>query len=115
MFRKNKFRAIRTGNFASKLEAEVFEILKLKEEAGLIKGLKCQVEIRLTDAQIIYKPDFAFIENNIAAYAEAKGFKTPSWNIKKRLWEYYGPGPLYIYEGSHKYPKLTETIIPKNR
>lgn len=104
---------MRTGNFASKLEAAVYEFLHLRELAGEIKGLRTQVEIKLTKAEIIYKPDFAFIENGEAVYAEAKGFKTPSWNIKKRLWAHYGPGPLYIYEGNYRRPKLSEIIHPK--
>ena len=109
----NKYRAKRVGNFASKLEAAVYDLLKMREECGEITGLKCQVEIKLTKANIIYKPDFAFIENHQAAYAEAKGFETQAWRLKKRLWEHYGPGPLYIYSGSYHRPSLVETIIPK--
>ena len=110
----NKYRAQKVknefGNFASKLEAAVYALLKLREEQGDICGLKCQVQIELTKAKIVYKPDFAFIENGIAAYAEAKGFETQSWRLKKRLWKYYGPGPLYIYSGSYDRPCLVETI-----
>lgn len=110
---KNKYRATRVGNFASKLEKAVYDILENNQYLGYISDLKCQAEVRLTDANILYKPDFSFIKNKKQWYAEAKGFKTPSWAIKKRLWAHYGPGPLEIYEGSYKYPKLVETVIPK--
>ena len=110
---KNKYRATRVGNFASKLEKAVYDILKAQEVAGEISCLQCQGEVRLTDANILYKPDFVFFKNKAAHYAEAKGFKTAVWAIKKRLWEHYGPGPLDIYEGNWRYPVLKETVIPK--
>lgn len=109
----NKYKAQKIGNFASKLEAAVFSILEDMQDDGLIFELKCQVEVRLTKADILYKPDFSFIRWGKQHYAEAKGFKTASWAIKKRLWAHYGPGPLDIYEGHYSNPKLTETIIPK--
>lgn len=109
----NKFGSVRSGGFASKLEHAVYDILKCREDAGEIKGLKCQVQIELTDAKIIYKPDFAFIENGKAAYAEAKGFETAVWKIKKRLWGSYGPGNLYIYSGNYRNPFLVDTIRGK--
>lgn len=100
-------------SFASKLEAAVYQILKLRELAGEIENLRCQETIYLTKAEIVYKPDFSFTIENMKWYAEAKGLSTASFNIKKRLWEYYGPGPLEIYKGTYQRPFLVETIIPK--
>jgi len=115
MPRRNKFGAKRVGNFASKLEAAVYEILLDKQAMGDISDLKCQAEVRLTDANIIYKPDFSFVERGRMAYAEAKGMETASWRIKRRLWTEYGPGLLYIYKGNHKYPFLNEVIDPRKK
>jgi hypothetical protein len=46
-------------------------------------------------------------------WAEAKGFETDPWKIKRKLWQYYGPGKLEIYKGSAKSFKLYETVIPE--
>lgn len=105
-------------SFASKLEASVFSILKLMERAGQITGIEVQPTVYLTDADIGYRPDFRAIDLSTANkgnefFIEAKGFPTPEWKIKKRLWEYYGPGELWIYVGSYKNPKLDEIVKPK--
>lgn len=104
-------------SFASKFEAEVYDMLYLMEKGGLLKDLQCQRHVRLTDAEITYIPDFrAFnTETNNVEYFEAKGFETPVWRIKKKLWQYYGPGKLYIYKRSKLGPKLVETVIPRKR
>lgn len=98
-------------SFASKLEAAVFQILKLFEKAGALTLLQCQDHVYLTEARILYIPDFKCqASDGEVFYVEAKGFKTPEWMIKKRLWSKYGPGDLWIYEGSHLNPKRTEII-----
>lgn len=98
--------------FGSKLEAAVYKILDDRVKNGEISDLKCQVSVYLTDARILYKPDFSYIENEQVVYCEAKGIETPVWRIKRRLWKHYGLGKLVIYKGSYKYPKISETIIP---
>jgi hypothetical protein len=102
-------------SFASKLEASVYCLLKQEVALGAIRNLECQVEVRLTNASIIYKPDFRFVDvvTGESIYAEAKGFETPEWRLKLKLWKFYGPGPLKIYRGSAAYPKLMETVIPR--
>jgi hypothetical protein len=104
-----------TSGCASKLEAAVHRILLDKEVLGLARDIKQQVQVHLTRAEILYKPDFSYFDNetNQTAFVEAKGFATAVWAIKKRLWKHYGPGRLEIYTGSYKYPKLTEIIIPR--
>lgn len=101
-------------SFASKLEAAVYDILCLMEKAGEIKDIKCQVHVRLTEAEILYIPDFSAWNQKDQCFEwyEAKGHQTPEWLIKKKLWKFYGPGPLHIFMGSYTFPKLTETIIP---
>lgn len=101
-------------NFASQLEAAVYEILKLREKCGEIKDIQHQDHIYLTEARICYIPDFKFFDCKYDEYAwaEAKGFETTDWKIKLKLWRYYGPGRLYIYKGSAKRPMLSDEIIP---
>jgi hypothetical protein len=99
-------------SFASQLEAAVFQWLQLRVKNKEISDMRCQETVYLTKARIISKPDFSFYENGTKRFAEAKGFETPEWRIKRRLWEHYGPGPLEIYKGSAKSFRLHETIIP---
>ena len=101
-------------SFASQLEAAVFEILKLREKAGEIKDIQHQDHVYLTDARICYIPDFKYFDTqlNDFAWAEAKGFETDVWKIKKKLWKFYGPGHLFIYKGSKTRVNLFETVIP---
>lgn len=101
--------------FDSKLEAALFDELKLRERAGEISEIQAQDTVYLTLARIMYKPDFKFMNNSSGEYewAEAKGFETTDYRIKRRLWQWYGPGKLYVYHGSHSRLMLKETIIPK--
>lgn len=101
-------------SFDSKLEANVFEMLRLRELAGEITEIKQQVNVHLTKARILYKPDYSYIdcETQETIYVEAKGFETPVWRIKRRLWKCYGPGPLMVYRGANQNFFLKETLIP---
>lgn len=104
MFQKkygNKKTQIDGYYFASKLEADLYVHLKEREKLGEIRDIKCQVQVRLTDAKILYKPDFSAIEvdSGQVVYFEAKGFETDVWRIKRRLWEAgYGPGRLEVWK-----------------
>lgn len=97
-------------SFASALEASVYCMLKAE---GVLE-LRCQVEVRLSDAGIIYKPDFYYFDPKAERweYAEAKGFETPEWRLKLKLFRAYGPAPLRIYKGSAARPKLVELVVP---
>jgi len=101
-------------SFASQLEAAVYNLLKLREKAKEIKELQHQDHVYLTNARICYIPDFKFFDVKHDAYcwAEAKGYETPEWKIKLKLWKSYGPGRLFIYKGSAKRITLTDEIIP---
>jgi hypothetical protein len=68
----------------------------------------------MTKARILYKPDFGYfdVDMDSIAFAEAKGFETDIWRIKRRLWAHYGEGPLLVYKGSAKSLILHETIVP---
>lgn len=117
-FGRNKYRAQRTEyngySFASKLEASVYGLLLLMERAEEITDIKVQQHVYLTKARIQYIVDFSAVEkkSGLTVYIEAKGLATPVFQIKKRLWHYYGPGILDIYGGSYQKPFLMERIIP---
>lgn len=101
--------------FDSKAEAALFHRLTLEERGGRIRDLKCQPgTIFLGPARTQYRPDFSFIDPKTEdlCWAEFKGFKTPSWRLKLKLWRSVGPGRLDIYEGSEANIKLVETVIP---
>lgn len=114
--KKNKFSAQRTGDFPSKLEASVYQMLLLREKAKEIRNIERQVRIELTDAAIATKIDFRFEEapewNRVCC--EAKGVSTERWNLLKRLWAYYGPCKLEIWGGNYTRPKIMDIITPKD-
>ena len=96
----------------SKLESSVCAILS-KDLQNELVGVERHVY--LTNARILYIPDFE-LRNRITgltSYAEAKGFPTPEWAIKKRLWKHYGPAKLSIWKGTHQKPFLDEVIDPE--
>lgn len=103
-------------SFGSKLEAAVYQILKLRMKAGEIKSIQVQDHVYLTDARIGYVVDFkCTTPTDTVFWVEAKGYANDRWPMKKKLWKYYGPGTLEIWMGSHTKPSLTETIIPVSR
>jgi hypothetical protein len=114
----SKYRAKRTEldgrSFASKLEASVYQVLKLLIRAGEITEIKCQVQVELTRARVIYKPDFQCTRPDGSIYfVESKGHETSDWRIKRKLWQYYGPGELQIWKGNASKPFMYEVIHPK--
>lgn len=118
---KNRFSNKRTEldgrSFQSKFEASVYAMLKILQMAKEIKIEQCQDHVYLTDAEICYIPDFKCrnLKTGELYWVEAKGFETPEWKLKLRLWRYYGPGPLHIYKGTHRCPVLTSIVIPRER
>jgi hypothetical protein len=100
--------------FHSGLEESVYCILKRRQEAGEIEILQCQDAIYLTRARIKYEVDFKCKEvaTGKIFWAEAKGFANERWPMKKKLWKFYGPGPLEIFMGLAANPILKEIIIP---
>lgn len=84
------------------------------QRCGEIENLECQKTIYLTEARIGYRADFSFrdLRKGYDSFAESKGFETEGWLIKLKLYRTYGPGPLWIFRGSHKAPKLDEIVLP---
>lgn len=99
-------------DFDSKLEAAVYDIIKLRPATKL---LQCQKTIYLTDSRIQYIADFEVLNEwtGEVYYIEAKGMETPSWRIKRKLWIKYGAGSLEIWKGHYEKPYLHETLIVK--
>lgn len=120
---RNKFGARKVqlhegGRFYdSKLEADYRKILELMMIAGEIKDLIDQPQVYLTDAQIGYRPDFAYVERATGqrVFIEAKGMETEGYRLKLKLWEVYGPGPLYIVKRlrAKDAPTIVRKVIPK--
>lgn len=113
MFRGlNKYGNSRINGFSSKLEAAVYAQLCLMERGGLIREIKCQQSVYLTEARIQYISDFSVfdVSKNCTVWVEAKGFETDVWKIKLRLWKHYGPGPLQIWKGTAAKPYLFKEV-----
>jgi len=103
-----KYKAVKTVidgyKFSSKLEARRYIDLKLLEKAGEIKHLELQPRFELQPKfikngikyrKIEYVADFLYQnKDNGITIEDSKGFKTPMYQLKKKLFEY-------------KYPKLT--------
>ncbi len=115
-YQYKKYKAERTNGFASKLEAAVYDVLCLLEANGQIKDLKTQVTVDLVrgakDVRIRMRVDFSCINcaSGKLEYHEAKGFETPEFKLKKRLWKSNPPGVLHLWKGSHKNPKVVELV-----
>jgi hypothetical protein len=111
---KSKYGNTRSGSSSSKLEAAVEQILRIQQKAGEIREIQVQASVYLTKARILYKPDFRCVmADGSEIYVEAKGFETPVWRIKLKLYRHYGSAPLHVYKGSYRNPQLDEIVIPK--
>lgn len=93
----SKYRAIRTNGYASKLEAKRAWELKILSQAGDISNLREQVTFEILpkckgySRPLRYVADFVFTEKGQEIVADAKGFRTPAYKIKKRLlWQLHG-------------------------
>ncbi len=106
---KNKKTTIDGLIFASKLEAKRYTELKLLEKQGIITNLKLQPSYDIipsfkknnkTYRKSTYKADFSYYDNetNREVVEDTKGFKTPVYMLKKKLFEY-------------QYPNLTITEV----
>lgn len=103
--------------FDSRLEAALFDLLSLHQCGGEISSLSHHPgTVFLGPARVQYRPDFRWKneKTGIIEHGEAKGFPNDKWPLKKRLWKFHGPGPLFIWRGTATALKLTETIIPSN-
>lgn len=103
-------------SFSSKLEAAVYQLLRLRMKAGEIKSIQVQDHVYLSDARIGYVADFRCEDHNGNSFhVEAKGFETERWPIKKKLYKFYGPDRLEIWKGTWQKPYLDEVVTPHSK
>ena len=84
--------------FDSIHEARMWSELKLLERAGKIKDLRRQVKYQLVPAQrnsqgkhirpVYYIADFVYKDHSGVVVADAKGFQTDIYKLKKKLMLY---------------------------
>lgn len=101
MMRREKYnrKRVRAADgywYDSIAEKDYAEILLALEKSGAISNIRRQEMIKLSAANIGYKPDFSYTEAGRRIYVDVKGFETPEFRLKARLWRAYGPGPLRI-------------------
>ena len=99
----------------SKLERAVCNLIWFREKAGELKHLQHEDHVLMTLAEIGYIADFRCLDQKTGEtiLIEAKGFQSPTWPIKKRLYKWYGEYKLEIWTGTWRNPVLTEVITPK--
>ena len=82
--------------FDSNAEAERYAELKILERAHLISELKVHPRYTLLEGfryrginerPIVYEADFSYIEDGENIVEDVKGYKTPEYNIKRKLFE----------------------------
>lgn len=76
--------------FDSTLEANAYQVLKLRETCHFISDLELQPVFVLQDKQpgmraIKYIPDFRFIEREKTVCVDAKGMRTAAFAIKAKI------------------------------
>ncbi len=111
---KNKKTEHAGQTFDSRGEANMYDFLLLAEKAGELRDIRRQHTVYLTEARIGYRADFRVFDIKLEQYVwvEFKGFDTPEWMLKKKLWGVYGPGPLRIFKAGKPYPSLVTTVFP---
>lgn len=98
----NKKTIIDDITFDSKLEAKRYQELKLMEQNGLIKDLLLQPNYELIPSfkknnsaflKSSYRADFSYfdIELGKTIVEDTKGFKTDTYLLKRKLFEYNYP------------------------
>lgn len=89
---KSKYRAVRTGKYASKKEAKRGAELELLQRLGKIADLTTQKRYLLVPKDemgpaLFYLADFYYwdLEKDEPIVEDVKGFKTPLYKLKRRL------------------------------
>jgi hypothetical protein len=116
---KSKYGARKTNHaghsFASRGEAGLYDYIRALEQSREAKLKQVQPQVYLSDARILYKPDFLIEDLKLGqdVWLEFKGFETPEWRIKRRLWMFYGPGLLRVFKGYGRGLSLMEELRGK--
>ena len=113
--RKSKFNNVRTGGYASKVEARRADFLRELQRRGEISDLH---EQRLLDIHpdgctpIRYRPDFVYDENGVTVVEDVKGgLETDVFKMKWKLarWKY----PTHLFR-IVRYDKRREAWLSEN-
>jgi hypothetical protein len=111
MITNNYFRTKKVDGYDSKTECKRAWELKLLEKAGKIKDLKEQVSFELqpsfktaqgkTIRKMEYTPDFVYYDFKFKGLVaeESKGFRTPDYRIRAKLFQYKYPQYIFIETG----------------
>ena len=114
---KNKFRnkkvTIDGIKFDSIAEGDYYIFLKNLEQFQGLKILELQPKVYMTKARILYKPDFLIEQDGLKTWIEVKGFETPVYKLKLRLWKFYGPGILHVVKKNRFGFETIERIEPQ--
>ena len=106
MIKKNKFHAQKVEfngrTYDSKKEAKRASILEQQERLGIIQNLVKQVPFCLQPGytnnqgkkvrEITYVADFVYEKDGKLYVEDTKGFRTPEYKLKKKIFEYKYPG-----------------------
>jgi len=96
--------------FASKAEGGYAVVLQEQLRLGLIAHLDYQPRVKLTTF-ITYVPDFKYTaKTGIVVYVDVKGFETPEFKLKEKLWIEFGPGRLIIIKKRAK-GYITDRVV----
>lgn len=119
--KKHKYGAVKTMvdgiKFDSKLEADIYVLLKKLEKAGLVYNIRLQVPFLLLDSfkrvdgktirKMTYKADFVFRKDNgEELVVDAKGMVLNDFKIKKKIFEYKYNKVLHIVKTKKDLIKL---------
>lgn len=85
VIKQSKYKNKKTNGFDSKKEAEYFEMLKIREKAGLVTAIQCQVTFQLSVCR--YIADFVFLnlETKQWEVVDVKGMKTAVYRMKNKM------------------------------
>lgn len=102
--------------YPSNLERETYRELSRRQDHGVLNDICRQQTVELTDAKIPCKVDFRTwnVAQKRYEWHEAKGVLSEKWVIFEKLWHFYGPGILYVWEMSNHGPVVARIITPKS-
>ncbi len=84
----NRVTQVDGRNFSSVREANRYIDLVMQQRAGLIRDLKCQVRYPLHVNGLLvttYVADFEYLKDGVLVTEDSKGFRTPAYQIKAKL------------------------------
>lgn len=111
---KNVRTSIDGHNFPSKLHASVYGMLKILEQSGKYRDIRCEVRLHVC-GNLYFKSDFVVfnIAKNCDEAHEAKGHEFPRFKAVVQAWQGVGPMDLIIWKGSYQRPAIVKVIKGK--